>query len=609
MKYELNKPYEFEVKNVVNDNDILSFEVEIGGYLFPVKAYPEQLEEGTPAFVSCRIMRDKNKDAYLDQNEAYLYPVIYKSNRRYLFEVVDIKETYIILQDKYGLVHEMVKDGSKLSLNEVIVRNVEVINDSNGKAHLDFKYVEKTEEVVEIIHKVSAKSIAQLYYPPTIFEEDSPETIIAGANKSEQPKSEAETPKVVQSPKVGSLSLSELIMAKDWNRIREYLNRNLSGRQIPSTLKDVVNTIELLSSASDYWDLVRFLMDYDAHVFLASVIKADISNIRNIETVDDFILSSIVTKAFEATDKIKNAIELIKPCSRNLTTRQKNEILDKSQAISTPDAFFDIFKMFNIRPDDAVSYLLSLSNNASAAYALYDFYKKGKLGNRLSEKSPIEVFRPSKIAFFAKVLCDSKHYAIKCVGLLITGEILNTEKAPRDLIKAVDEKGWSGFNQYSNVKIQKIKANDILSSLTKGDYLQGLNFLRELDNYYLLIDTQSGAFALLVKTLTIQEPRKEEKSKGVIAKVMKCNGKTVFVLAQKKIPSMFDFPPLVNSNSTLQIGFSESNDGRYFPEVKNYTKLLNVEIDSHPKYIDYKARHQAKIVRKTDFFTYRIRII
>lgn len=48
MKYELNKPYNFEVKRVDDESGTLTFLVEIEGNLFPVKAYPEQLEESTP---------------------------------------------------------------------------------------------------------------------------------------------------------------------------------------------------------------------------------------------------------------------------------------------------------------------------------------------------------------------------------------------------------------------------------------------------------------------------------------------------------------------------------------------------------------------------------
>lgn len=93
MKYELNTPYEFEVKNVSEYNGVSVFEVEIGGNLFPVKAYPEQLEGDIPHIVSCRIVLDKNKNAYLVQNEAFFYPYIYKPKHRYIFEVIDIKDS------------------------------------------------------------------------------------------------------------------------------------------------------------------------------------------------------------------------------------------------------------------------------------------------------------------------------------------------------------------------------------------------------------------------------------------------------------------------------------------------------------------------------------
>ena len=146
MKYELNTPYDFEVRNVVQDNDSLTFEVEVGGNLFPVKAYPEQIEEVVPKTVSCRIMHDKNKNAYLIQNEAFLYPFLYKPERRYIFEVADIRDGYVVLKDKHGLYHAMELDGTKLSVNEIIVRCVNVIVDKGYKAYLSFYY---TDIVVE----------------------------------------------------------------------------------------------------------------------------------------------------------------------------------------------------------------------------------------------------------------------------------------------------------------------------------------------------------------------------------------------------------------------------------------------------------------------------
>ena len=176
MKYELNKPYNFEVKRLIDESGVLFFQVEIEGNLFPVKAYPEQLEESTPSIVSCRIMLDKNKNAFLVQNEAFLYPIIYKSNRRYLFEVVEIREGYVILMDKHGLYHKMVNDGTKLSVHEIIVRCVDVVKDDYYNAHLNFYYFEpelEGQKAPEISIKVP-EEIVQTQYAPTIFEEDAP---------------------------------------------------------------------------------------------------------------------------------------------------------------------------------------------------------------------------------------------------------------------------------------------------------------------------------------------------------------------------------------------------------------------------------------------------
>ncbi len=150
MKYELNTPYDFQVRNVIQDNDALTFEVEVGGNLFPVKAYPEQIEEVVPKTVSCRIKLDKKKNAYLIQNEAFLYPYLYKPKRRYIFEVVDIRDNYVVLKDKHGLFHAMEFDGTKLSVNEIIVRCVNVIVDNGYKAHISFYYSDIIEEKKQV---------------------------------------------------------------------------------------------------------------------------------------------------------------------------------------------------------------------------------------------------------------------------------------------------------------------------------------------------------------------------------------------------------------------------------------------------------------------------
>ena len=92
-------------------------------------------------------MLDKNKNAYLIQNEAFLYPFLYKPEKRYIFEVADTRDGYVVLKDKHGLFHAMELDGTKLSVNEIIVRCVNVIVDNGYKAHLSFYYTDPLSEL------------------------------------------------------------------------------------------------------------------------------------------------------------------------------------------------------------------------------------------------------------------------------------------------------------------------------------------------------------------------------------------------------------------------------------------------------------------------------
>ena len=136
-----------------------------------------------------------------------------------------------------------------------------------------------------------------------------------------------------------------------------------------------------------------------------------------------------------------------------------------------------------------------------------------------------------------------------------------------------------------------------------------MSLVKELDNYYHLIEQGTGTNVLLDKDLTTQKPVIGLKCEARIAKKLSNNGKTVFIVAQKPIPLMYDFPPLVNKSRILDISFSERGVGNWYPEVKNYTKLLNVEIGERSRFVNYKQRQKARIIRKIDFFTYIVKIL
>ena len=63
--------------------------------------------------------------------------------------------------------------------------------------------------------------------------------------------------------------------------------------------------------------------------------------------------------------------------------------------------------------------MLTMPENNVAAFTLYKFYMDGKKGNRFDEKSPFEVFRPSKIRTFISMMEGSKSISFKLAANLI----------------------------------------------------------------------------------------------------------------------------------------------------------------------------------------------
>lgn len=456
MKYELNKPYNFEVKRVDDESGTLTFLVEIEGNLFPVKAYPEQLEESTSSIVSCRIMLDRNNKAFLVQNEASLYPIIYKSNRRYLFEVAEIRDGHVILVDKYGLYHSMVNDGTKLSLHEIIVRRVDVVIDNNYKAHLNFYYSEpeldKT-ETPEISMEVPVET-AQTQYASTIFEKDvrvnkEINTISSGDHALIANVFSANA--TVDNNKANSktVSVAALLESKDWDSLRKYLKKHLVDLEIPDIKKEISETISKYKSARSYWDAVYFLITYDAHTFLATLANIDTSNFLGIkDRVDPCFLNVLIRNAFSVPNKLKHSLDLIKPCADYLTTENKNYIQAKCVDLNTPESFYKLFKLLRMSPDDAIVYLISIRDNIAAAYTIYKFYSDGKKGNRLSENSMFLSFRPSKIYEYIQIMSKMQSTPHRLSSILVNSIILNRRKCPADLYHEIEQKGYDGFYAY-----------------------------------------------------------------------------------------------------------------------------------------------------------------
>ena len=436
MKYEINTPYDLKVKNVTEKEGLLTFEVEIGDYLFPVRAFPEQLEGGIPSMVSCRIIQDKNKDAYLIQNEAFYYPAIYKPNRKYLFEVVDIKDSYVVVRDKYDLIHTMEKDGSKLSKNEIIVRCIEIVKDNNFKAHLLFHIPEpivKTEKEPTII----VEEQMQMQNAPT-------------TNKREKGDWKRQV----------NESVSSMLSSRNWEALKEFLDNNLKGPRIHPIQEAIAMAIDKCSTSTLYWEIVSFLLNYDARMFLGTLAKADVStnpDITSTSQIDQDIIDGVILSAFSSLDKTKYALEVIKPLKNSITKEQKKYILSKCTEIKTCETFFELFKLLNLSPDDAVLFLLTLKNNITAAFTLFSVYFDFLKGNFLDENSTCESFKPSKVVEYIIRMKGTQSIAFNAAADLINYYILSRGNCPRDLQKAVLDNGEDGFKKYIYRKEQLLK--------------------------------------------------------------------------------------------------------------------------------------------------------
>ena len=278
-------------------------------------------------------MLDKNRNAYLTQNEAFLFPFLYKPKRRYIFEVVDIRDGYVTLKDKHGLFHSMQMDGSKFSVNELIVRCVNIIMDNGYKAHLGFYYTDVVvEKFKQEVHDfVPEEPKVQPQYAPTIFEEDIPKVSttksvpLPQVASTETKQTRQESSNVVKNK--AEISISFLLKEKEWSQLNDYFDNNLGKAKTPAILKEITAFIENCISGKQYWETLQYLIGYNAHMFLGTIAKVDTSHIFDIdETIAHDCIDEIVKTAFEVTDKLKYALDLIAKCSMHLSIEQKNYI-------------------------------------------------------------------------------------------------------------------------------------------------------------------------------------------------------------------------------------------------------------------------------------------
>ena len=170
------------------------------------------------------------------------------------------------------------------------------------------------------------------YYPPTIFEQDTPKvSSMSATNENIKEENRLSTSEKKKNDYVlNSLSVPMMITTRDWNHLSFYLKNNLQGGKIRVIQQDVLKAFENEKSAELYWETVLFLLKYDAHIFIGTIAKIDISKFENVSSgLENSAINDIIHISFSNIDKIKFAIDIAMPLKDQLTIEHKNFIQEK----------------------------------------------------------------------------------------------------------------------------------------------------------------------------------------------------------------------------------------------------------------------------------------
>lgn len=404
-------------------------------------------------------------------------------------------------------------------------------------------------------------------------------------------------------------NIIEFVTKNDWDSLKKYLDKNLHGPDVRKIQTDIISIITSTKSAKSYWEIVNFLIAYDPSVFLGAIAKADISSINNLNSgYNSEILDAIIHNAFQCSSKLKYAIDLLMPCRASLTKEQKDYIMSSCKGLTSSDAFYALFKLTRVNLSVSINYLLNI-NSSAAAFTLYKIFSDGQKNGMLNEDSNIESLRPRNVAECCAKMQKIDSFAFHIASLLIKNRILSKGRIDRILLNAIEQNGYDGFRNYISAKEQSIRSEKIASSLTKGDLLNKLRFIKSLDNYYLFVDNDSQSYALLEKSLISTMPSTDIIYQATILDVKIHREKKVFFVTTGDDLSKNPQPPLINIGALLEISFSQNKNGEWNLVKNNYSRILSMEIVSKSQQIDCRKKQQVKVLRSIDFFTYEVVII
>ena len=242
---------------------------------------------------------------------------------------------------------------------------------------------------------------------------------------------------------------------KNKEDIHAYLNEHAKGRNIPNILEDVKSYLQSEEFVYvDYWYFIDALVSYQASLFLATLAKNSPDE-KVIPECDESILSEIVRDAFGTEDKISHALNLIRPCRKQLSYQQVEIIIRSCVKTHNPDLIGEVFLFLDISPSIAINVLKTNLNNLAAAYALYKYYSAAKTKNLITQETVVEVFSYPYISSLIKEL-EGMDAPRQVIGKLISNIVFgNGYKIDRNLLILINKRGYQGYACYFTQKNHK----------------------------------------------------------------------------------------------------------------------------------------------------------
>ena len=353
----------------------------------------------------------------------------------------------------------------------------------------------------------------------------------------------------------------------------------------------------------DYWYFIDALVSYQASLFLATLAKNSPDE-KVIPECDESILSEIVRDAFGTEDKISHALNLIRPCRKQLSYQQVEIIIRSCVKTHNPDLIGEVFLFLDISPSIAINVLKTNLNNLAAAYALYKYYSAAKTKNLITQETVVEVFSYPYISSLIKEL-EGMDAPRQVIGKLISNIVFgNGYKIDRNLLILINKRGYQGYACYFTQKNHKQEIQERVRNIS---FTKTYDFLviKRLPHHYLLKCSLLDSRALLPLSSMIgkENPSKNTQIKAYILKVFKYP-KILLVYQREQDHNEY----LLNISDKIDISFSLRNS-KIIPRSRNLADLIDVSITNIEFVRNYKDRYIGEVVKQNSMFSYEIRLL